>query len=350
MSGGKRQPARSKRDTRADAPTRGAKASPPPRSSGKGAGGRAAGSKVVPGKGGTSSRSTSSRSSSGQVRGTSGLPVRGRGNGPPRQTTSAGSSRAQNLDGRQVEGRQAVRELLLAGGRRVVDVWIAEDIEHSAVIGDITELAGEMRVPVRRVTRGALEAEARSDAPQGVLAHAAPIEPVELDTLCTRPALSGAAPFLLALDGVTDPQNLGSLLRSGSCAGITGVVLPRHRAAHITPTVTKASAGAVEHLPMALVSGLPAAMMRAKELGVWTVGLDADGEVGLFDLELGNEPVMLVLGAEGKGLSRLTRTRCDIVVSIPLWGPLSSLNVGVAGAMACYEVARHRGQSSIRSD
>ncbi len=267
-----------------------------------------------------------------------------RGKGAPRQIagSSSASSRAQNLDGKQVEGRQAVRELLLAGARRVMDVWIVEDIEQSAVIGDITELAGEMRVPIKRVTRGALDAEARSDAPQGVLAHAAPIEPIDFDTLCTRRALSGAPPFLLALDGVTDPQNLGALLRSGACAGITGVVLPRHRAAHITPTVTKASAGAVEHLPMSLVSGLPTAMMRAKELGVWTVGLDADGEVNLFDLAVGNEPVMLVLGAEGKGLSRLTRTRCDIVVSIPLWGALSSLNVGVAGALACYEVARHR--------
>lgn len=345
MSGGKRRPARSKRETKAAAPTRGAKPSASPRSSPKGAGGRTAGSKVVPGKG-----MTSRRSSAGQVRGASGLPVRSRGSGPPRQTAGAGGSRAQNLDGRQVEGRQAVRELLLAGGRRVVDIWIAEDIEQSAVIGEITELAGEIRVPIRRVSRGALEAEARSDAPQGVLAHAAPIEPVEFDTLCTRPALSGAAPFLLALDGVTDPQNLGALLRSGSCAGITGVVLPRHRAAHITPTVTKASAGAVEHLPMALVSGLPAAMMRAKELGVWTIGLDAGGEVNLFDLEVGNEPVMVVLGAEGKGLSRLTRTRCDIVVSIPLWGPLSSLNVGVAGAMACYEVARQRGRGSNPHD
>lgn len=131
-------------------------------------------------------------------------------------------------------------------------------------------------------------------------------------------------------------------MRSAACAGVTGVVLPRHRAAHVTPTVTKASAGAVEHLPMTLVSGLPAAMIAAKDLGVWIVGLDADGEVNLFDLPVGNDPVMLVLGAEGKGLGRLTRARCDIVVSIPLWGAISSLNVGVAGALACYEVARHR--------
>lgn len=265
--------------------------------------------------------------------------------GAPRRVSPSAprsSTRAQNLDGRQVEGRQAVRELLLAGTRRVIDVWIAEDIEQSAVIGDITELATEMKVSIKRVTRAALEAEARSDAPQGVLAHAVPIEPVDFDTLCTRPALSGSPPFLIALDGVTDPQNLGALMRSAACAGVTGVVLPRHRAAHVTPTVTKASAGAVEHLPMTLVSGLPAAMTAAKDLGVWIVGLDADGDVNLFDLPVGNDPVMLVLGAEGKGLGRLTRARCDIVVSIPLWGAISSLNVGVAGALACYEVARHR--------
>jgi 23S rRNA (guanosine2251-2'-O)-methyltransferase len=150
------------------------------------------------------------------------------------------------------------------------------------------------------------------------------------------------APFLLAVDGVTDPGNLGALLRSAECAGVTGVVLPRHRAVHITPTVTKAAAGAIEHLPMAIVGGLPSAIARARDEGMRVVGLDAGGGVTLQDLDLADEPVMLVLGAEGAGLSRLVRQRCDVVASIPLRGHLGSLNVAAAGALACFEVVRRR--------
>jgi 23S rRNA (guanosine2251-2'-O)-methyltransferase len=142
---------------------------------------------------------------------------------------------------------------------------------------------------------------------------------------------------------VTDPGNLGALLRSAEGAGATGVVLPKHRTVHVTPTVAKAAAGAVEHLPMAVVPGLPAALSRAKQLGCWIVGLDDASDRSLFELEdLGREPVVLVLGAEGSGLSRLVRSRCDIVVSIPMRGHLSSLNVAAAAALACYEVARQR--------
>jgi 23S rRNA (guanosine2251-2'-O)-methyltransferase len=235
-----------------------------------------------------------------------------------------------------------VRELLLAGRRRCRDVWLGEEVEQVAIIGDILELAAEARVTVRRVTRGQLDAEARSEAPQGVLAHADPLPESELDRLCTALGAGGTNPFLVCMDGITDPQNLGALLRTAECAGATGVVLPRHRSAHVTPTVAKAAAGAVEHLDMAVVSGLPAALARASDQGVWVVGLDADGDSSLFDLRLAVEPVALVLGAEGRGLGRLARERCDVVASIPLRGALPSLNVAAAGALACFEVARQR--------
>ena len=152
----------------------------------------------------------------------------------------------------------------------------------------------------------------------------------------------GAPPFLLAADGVTDPGNLGALLRSAECAGVTGVVLPKHRAVHVTPTVTKAAAGAVEYLPMALVGGLPTALRQLRDAGVWVIGLDMGGDTDLFDLEVADQPVCLVLGAEGKGLSRLVRERCDAVAGIPLLGQLASLNVSAAGALACFEVTRRR--------
>jgi 23S rRNA (guanosine2251-2'-O)-methyltransferase len=234
-----------------------------------------------------------------------------------------------------------VRELLLAGRRRVREVVIATDREDVQPLQDLADLAVSVGVPVREVSRKKLYADAHTEAPQGVLAKADPLEEADLDDLC-RPRREGGAPFLVALDGVTDPGNLGALLRSAECAGVTGIVLPRHRAVHVTPTATKAAAGAIEYLPMAVVGGLPTAIRRMQELGVWVIGLDAGGDRPLFDLPMADEAVCLVLGAEGAGLSRLVRQRCDALASIPLAGHLASLNVSAAGALACYEVTRRR--------
>lgn len=260
----------------------------------------------------------------------------GAGRGAPAPARAA----KRGLGGDQVEGRQAVRELLLAGRRAVREVWLLADQERAPVLDDIRELAEAERVPVREVGRSKFFAEARCEAPQGVLAKAAPLPEVALEDLTAPPG--GVMPFLLAVDGVTDPGNLGALLRSAECAGATGVVLPRHRAVHITPTVTKAAAGAVEHLPMAVVGGLPAALQQLQRDGVWVVGLAGEGDVELWSMPAADGPVALVLGAEGSGLSRLVRQRCDALVRIPLQGALGSLNVAAAGALACFEVARAR--------
>jgi len=149
---------------------------------------------------------------------------------------------------------------LIAGNRKVREVWVATDLDDNEVVGDILEIARSMRVQVQQVNRKRLEAAARSEAPQGVIAYAAPLREAELGDLLKRRA--GTQPFLVAVDGVTDPGNLGALLRSCEGAGVQGVVIPRHRAVHVTPTVAKAAAGAVEHVPMALVGGLPAALAR----------------------------------------------------------------------------------------
>lgn len=243
-------------------------------------------------------------------------------------------------------------ELLAAGRRPVTDVWMSQDVQPAPILDRIQALATEARVPLKRVSRTRLEAEAATDAPQGVLAHARPLPEADLDDLCRPPAgaatpLSGPLgprkPFLLAVDGVTDPHNLGALLRSAEAAGATGAVLARHRAVHVTPTVAKAAAGAIEHVPMAVVAGMPAALARAKELGCWIVGLAGDGDQSLFaGLAVADEPIVLVVGAEGAGLSRLARARCDLVVSIPMRGRLASLNVSAAGALALFEVSRRR--------
>ncbi|MCU1351456.1 MAG: rRNA methyltransferase, partial [Acidimicrobiales bacterium] len=272
----------------------------------------------------------------GSERGPVEAAVRGGARRPPR--AQAGP---KGLGGEQVEGRQAVRELLLGGRRKVRELWLASDLDPAPVLDDIRELAGEARVLVQEVGRAKLESTARTDAPQGVLAFAAPLPEVELDDLLhQRPG--GRAPFLLVCDGITDPGNLGALLRSAEGAGVSGVVLPRHRAVHVTPAVTKAAAGAIEHLPMALVGGLPTALLELRKRGVWVLGLDEAADQALWEVGVGDQAVALVLGAEGAGLSRLVRERCDAVARIPMLGRLSSLNVSTAGALACYEVARHR--------
>jgi 23S rRNA (guanosine2251-2'-O)-methyltransferase len=268
--------------------------------------------------------------------GRSGTGAAGRGQGARKQGVPRG------LGGDQVEGRQAVRELLLAGNRRIREIIVAEDQDDTEVLQDIVDLAQDLKVPVREVTRTRLFSEARTESPQGVVAHAAELPEHDLEELVRKKSPQGAPPFLLAVDGVTDPGNLGALLRSAECAGVTGVVLPKHRAVHVTPTVTKAAAGAVEYLPMALVGGLPAALRQLRDAGVWVIGLDAGGDTDLFDLEVADQAVCLVLGAEGKGLSRLVRERCDAVAGIPLLGQLASLNVSAAGALACFEVTRRR--------
>lgn len=277
------------------------------------------------------------------------------GRGGPRHASAdprAGSlgGPGRGIGGEQVEGRKAVRELLRANRRRVQEVWIAEDVDHADVITEIERLAARRHVAPQYVSRYAIERDARTDAPQGVLARAQAIPEVDLDDMATAKGPKGQPPFLLLLDGVTDPHNVGALIRSAEVAGATGIVLPRHRSAHVTPTVAKASQGAIEYLPMALVPGMGNALLRLRELGLWIIGLAGEGETELFRSTVDlTGPVALVLGAEGEGMGRLTRQRCDEVVAIPQLGCIDSLNVSAAGAVACFEVARRR-QAAARGD
>ena len=251
----------------------------------------------------------------------------------------------RGLGGKQVEGRQAVRELLMAEKRKVYDIFISAELEGDAGVSDIVEIARAQRVPLSYLARAKIERETRSEAPQGVMALAAELEEADLgELLRTR---NGVKPFLVAVDGVTDPGNLGAIIRNCDGAGVTGVLLPKHRAVHVTPTVAKASAGAIEHVPIALVPGLPATLTQLRDHGIWIVGLDDAADRDLFELEsLADEPICLVLGSEGDGLSRLVRQRCDSIVAIPMLGRVSSLNVSAAAALATYEITRGRRPSS----
>lgn len=238
-----------------------------------------------------------------------------------------------------------MRELLAVGRRQVRLVWMAAGLDPSPQLDEIEALAARRHVRVETVSRSRLDAAARTDAAQGVLAYARPVAPVPLEQLCGD---GSTPPFLLVVAGITDPRNLGSMLRSAECAGVTGIVLPRHRAAHLSPTVAKVAAGAIEHLAFAVVGGIPAALEQVSRRGVWTLGLAPEAGRSLYDMDLADEPVALVVGSEEKGLAPLVRRRCDELVAIPQHGALESLNAAVAAAVACFEIARRRVPAGAR--
>ena len=252
---------------------------------------------------------------------------------------SAGEGRRhKGPGGDRVEGRQAVRELLIAGTRPVREIVMQSGLDSSDILEDIVILAEDQRVPIREVGKGAFYSLSDTESAQGVLAEAGPLPILDIEDLLD---IEGT-PFLVMLDGVTDPHNLGAIFRSADAAGITGLILPKHRSARVSATVSKTAAGAIEHVPIASVSGVPAAITLLQKHEVWTVGLDERGTQSIHDLALADQPICLVFGAEGAGLSRLTSERCDTLVSIPMRGAVASLNVSAAATVAMFDIARRR--------
>lgn len=225
-------------------------------------------------------------------------------------------------------------ELLRAGTRPVRSVLLAENVERDATIAAIVAAAGSK---LRVVPADRVRAEAHTDAAQGVVARADPLRATDLDELLGDPSA-----FLVVLDGVTDPRNLGAIARVAETAGVTGIVLTKHRSAPLSATAAKTAAGAIEYVRFAVVGGIPAALERAKRAGVWCVGLDGDAGRPLAQLPFAHEPIAIVLGAEGSGLSTLARKRCDALAAIPMRGAIESLNVAAAAAVVCHEIARRR--------
>jgi 23S rRNA (guanosine2251-2'-O)-methyltransferase len=239
-----------------------------------------------------------------------------------------------------IEGRRPVVEALRAG--RPMDRILVASGAGRAALGDLLDLARRRGIEVQTVPRSLIEAEARSGAHQGVLAIVAPIQPIGLTELLALPLTGREPPFFLALDGVEDPHNLGALARSAEAAGCHGLVVPRHRSAPLSAVAVKSSAGALEHLPVAEVPNLARAIEQLRASGVWCIGLDGAADASLFDLDLADEPVCVVVGSEGSGLHRLVRDSCDALVHIPMSGRIESLNASVAGALALFEVRRRR--------
>ena len=240
-----------------------------------------------------------------------------------------------------IEGRQPVREALRAG-RSMRTILIAEGSQPKGTLVDIVALARERGISVQKISRRALDELSTSRAHQGVIAEAEPYRTRDWREGVMAARKAGRVPMILALDGIEDAQNLGALLRSAEVFGVDAVLLPKRRSAPLGATVGKASAGAMEHLVIDHVSSLERALADCREDGFWIVALAGDEDGDIRDCALLDEPVAIVVGAEGAGVSRLVRERADARVSIPMVGRIDSLNASVAGAIAMWEAARRR--------
>ena len=239
-----------------------------------------------------------------------------------------------------IEGRNAVIEALRAG-RAIDKIYIAKG-EVDQTLGHIASKARAQGVVVVETDRRKLDAMSRTHAHQGVVALCAVREYCTVEDLLQRAQEKSEPPFLVMCDEISDPHNLGAIIRTAECVGAHGVIIPKRRSAGLTAVVDKASAGAAEHLPIARVANLSAAIETLKKAGVWVYGAAAEGASPLWKTDL-TGPICLVIGSEGDGMSRLVREHCDVILSIPLKGQISSLNASAAAAVLMYEILRQRG-------
>ena len=239
----------------------------------------------------------------------------------------------------QIEGRNAVTEALRAGVP-LEKIWIARG-ETDGLLGRIAGLAREQGLVVVEADRRKLDYMSQTHAHQGVIAVAAATSYATLDDLFARAEAAGEPPLLVVCDQLTDPHNLGAVIRTAECAGAHGVIVPKRRSAGLTAVVAKTSAGALWHLPVARVGNLTACLEELKERGVWIFGTAADGACALYEADL-RGPSAIVIGSEGEGMSRLVAGHCDFTVSIPMKGKLNSLNASAAAAILLYEAVRQR--------
>jgi 23S rRNA (guanosine2251-2'-O)-methyltransferase len=237
-------------------------------------------------------------------------------------------------------GRNAVIEALRAG-RGIQRLLLAESA-HGSAVQELVAEAKRRQVPITTVDRHRMDSVAGDRHHQGVLAEVAPFPYCRVDDLLAGPRQRGEMPLLLALDSLQDPQNFGTLLRTALAAGAHGVLIPEHRAAGVTPAVSKASAGAVEHLPVARATNLSRALELLKRESIWIYGLAVEGTQLFWEVDW-TVSSCLVVGAEGTGLGRLIRNTCDLLVTVPMApGTIQSLNAAVAGSLVLYEAFRQR--------
>jgi len=239
-----------------------------------------------------------------------------------------------------IEGRNAVIEALRAG-TAIDKIYLARG-ETDKTLGHIASTARDQGVVVVEADRRKLDFMSATKAHQGVIALAAVREYATVADILAVAREKGEAPLLVVCDEISDPHNLGAIIRTAECAGAHGVIIPKRRSAGLTSIVGKTSAGAVSYLPVARVPNLPALLRELKEQGIWIYGTAAEGSASLYETDL-RGPAAIVIGSEGDGMGRLVRESCDFLVSIPLRGKISSLNASAAAAVLLYEAVRQRG-------
>ena len=239
-----------------------------------------------------------------------------------------------------IEGRNAVAEAIRAG--RTIDKLFIARGETDRTLGRIAAKAREQGIVVTECDRRKLDAMSATHAHQGIIAQAAMREYSSLEDILAWARERGEDPFVVVCDEIADPHNLGAVIRTAECAGVHGIVIPKRRSAGLTAVVDKASAGAAEHMRIARVPNLTAAVKELKKAGLWVFGADAGGTQSLWQAPL-TGPICLVIGSEGFGMSRLVRESCDFLVSIPMHGKVTSLNASAAASVLIYEVLRQRG-------
>jgi 23S rRNA (guanosine2251-2'-O)-methyltransferase len=239
-------------------------------------------------------------------------------------------------------GRNAVREALRAQRRRHKRLVVSDGVQEIGIIAEIVKLAQQATIAVERVPRQNLDRELRDANHQGVMLETGDYPYVDLEECLALAVQRNQPALLLLLDHLQDPQNIGTLLRTAEIVGAHGIVIPERRAADITPAVVNASSGATEHLRIAQVGNLAQTCVELQREGVWVVGLEDDESAQVFDESDLNLPLALVIGAEGSGLARLVRERCDFLIRLPMAGQINSLNAAVAGSIALYHAWRQR--------
>ncbi|MFN8015935.1 MAG: 23S rRNA (guanosine(2251)-2'-O)-methyltransferase RlmB [Acidimicrobiia bacterium] len=264
--------------------------------------------------------------------------------GKPRVSTSLRRTTniklAHGLGGEHVEGFHAVETLINNSKRRVTHLFVNKEQVDSPEITKLLYDAERKHIRVTKLSREQFLGRTKTESPQGVIAYCSEKKPRDIDDLLMNPKA-----FLIALDSVTDPNNIGAIVRSAEVAGATGVILPKHRSGHLTPSAVKAAAGAVEFMEFGLVPGIPAFLQRANKAGVTIFGMAGEAKKTIYDLDkrqISDRPVVIVMGSEGKGLSQLVRKRCDELIRIPQVGKVESLNVSAAAAVALIHMSHLR--------
>lgn len=236
-------------------------------------------------------------------------------------------------------GRNAVIEAIRSG--RGINKLLIADGDKEGSVKEVISLAKEQGIVIQFVERSKIEGIAGGLRHQGVLAYVAPVAYSDLETILQAAEIKGEAPFLLLLDELEDPHNLGALLRTADATGVHGVLIPKRRSVPLTATVAKTSAGAVEYVPVARIGNIAQTLRKLKDKGFWVAGADMDGSQNYYEADL-TGPLVLVVGSEGHGMSRLTKEQCDFIVKMPMVGKINSLNASVAGSILMYESMRQR--------